>query len=243
MPAQLSRRAARVLGVLLALVAQGVALAGCGGSSHGNGIASKSPRAILQAAQTAAEGASSAHVVGSITRPTGTETFDIEILAGKGAHGSVTVEGATFDLIETAGTVYMKGNAAFYARVGGSAADKREAGKLLHGKWIKAPASAAQFAPLLHLADLHTLVSTSLAGHAAPRSVGTSVVNGTPVVGVADPSLGETVYVATSGTPYPVQIAKSGTDGGTITFGAWNGSVILAPPAHAIDITTLQPHG
>jgi hypothetical protein len=238
MSAQPSRRAARMPVVLLALVAQGAALAGCGGSSHGSGIASKPPRAIVQAAQTAAEAASSAHVVGTITRPTGSETFDIEILAGKGAHGSVSVEGASFSLIETAGTVYMKGNAAFYTRVGGA-----EAAKLLNGKWIKAPASEARFAPLLKLTDLHGLVSSSLAGHATLHSVGTRVVNRTPVVGVTDPALGETVYVATNGTPYPVEITKTGTNSGTITFGSWNGSVLLVPPAHAIDVAALQSHG
>jgi hypothetical protein len=232
------RLVARAPGVLLVLVLQGFVLAGCGSSSHGNGVASKSPRAIVEAAQTAAEAATSAHVVGSIARAGGSETFDIEILAGKGAHGSVSVEGATFAVIEDAGTVYLKGNAAFYTRVGG-----RKAGELLHGKWLRAPASGAKFAPLLRLTDLHGLVSSSLAGHAGLRSLGASVVNGTRVVGVTDAALGETVYVATNGKPYPVEITKSGSGGGVVSFGAWNAPVALVPPARAIDISALQPHG
>jgi hypothetical protein len=236
--AQPRRRAARALAGVALLTAQCAVLAGCGSSSRGNGVASKPPLRILAAAQAAADAATSVHVVGSIEGTRAHESFDIEILAGKGTHGIVTVAGASFELIETAGTVYVKGDAAFYERIGGVKAARR-----LVGKWLKAPVTDPKLQPLLRLTDLHSLISVSLAGHAGLLSAGTSVVGGVHVVGVGDAAKGETVYVATNGAPYPVEIAKSGLGGGTITLTRWNAPVLLVAPAPAIDISALQPHG
>jgi hypothetical protein len=235
MPPQRLPRAARVFPAPLPLALACAALAGCGSSGHG--VASKPPREIIAAALSAAESASSVHVTGSIDARAAHESFDIVIVAGKGAHGTVSTRDSNFELIETGGTVYLRGNAAFYRRIGGA-----EAARLLHGKWLKAPATGAKLAPLLRLADLHSLVSSSLAGHARLASAGASVVRGVAVVGVRDASAAETVYVATSGRPYPVEIAKTGSGGGTITFDAWDAPVALIPPARAIDISALQAH-
>jgi hypothetical protein len=237
MSARARRRAARALAALALLVPQGAALAGCGSSSTGNGVASKQPAQILAAAQSAAGAARSVHVTGSIEGTRAHESFDIEILAGKGTRGTVTAGEANFELIEAAGTVYLRGDAAFYAKVGGA-----EAARRLQGKWLKAPASDPTLAPLLRLTDLHSLISVSLAGHTGLSSAGTSVLGGVHVVAVRDAGKGETVYVATNGRPYPVEISKTGLGGGTITLDRWNAPVLLVTPAHAIDISALQPH-
>jgi hypothetical protein len=236
--AQPRRRAARALAALVLLIPQGAALAGCGSSSHGNGVASKPPREILAAAQAASDSASSVHVSGSIEGARAHESFDIEILATRGSRGTVTVGGASFELLEAAGTVYVRGDAAFYERIGG-----KEAARRLEGRWLKAPATDPKLQPLLRLSDLHSLISVSLAGHTGLTSAGTSVVDNVRVVGVRDPAKGETVYVATNGPAYPIEISKSGLGGGTIVLDRWNAPVLLVPPAHAIDISALQPKG
>jgi hypothetical protein len=51
--------------------------------------------------------------------------------------------------------------------------------------------------------------------------------------------MGGTLSVATSGQPYPVQIAKGGASGGTISFDQWNASVPLTAPAGAVDLNAL----
>jgi hypothetical protein len=233
------RRLARARAPLLLILLQGAALAGCGGSSHhGNGVAERSPTAILAAAQAASEAASSVHVRGSIEGASAHESFDIEILARRGTRGSVTTGGASFELIETGGTLYLKGDAAFYERVGG-----KEAARRLQGKWLKAPATDPRVRPVLRLTDLHGLVSVSLAGHSRLAAAGTSVIDGVPVVGVRDSAKRETVYVATSGQPYPMQISKTGIGAGTLRLDRWNARVALAPPAHAIDLAALQSNG
>jgi hypothetical protein len=65
-------------------------------------------------------------------------------------------------------------------------------------------------------------------------------VDGQKVVAVTDKTKGGTLYVATTGKPYPVQISKPGAGGGRVVFDHWNASVALTAPANAIDLTQLQ---
>jgi hypothetical protein len=213
-------------------------LSSCGSSTHGNGVASQKPAQILAAAQAAANGARSVHVTGAIKGKHASESFDVELLAGRGARGTVTLSGASFQLIEIDGTFYLQGSPAFYERIGGSAA-----AKLLEGKWLKAPAAGEKFRPLTRLTDLRSLVASALAEHSDVKAVGARTVDGRQVVGVSDLQRHETIYVATSGKPYPIEIAKSGSGGGRITFDRWDAPVTLSPPERAIDISKLQAGG
>ena len=60
------------------------------------------------------------------------------------------------------------------------------------------------------------------------------------MVGLTDQTQGGTLYVATSGKPYPVKLAKGGAGGGTLTFDRWNQPVSITPPANAIDLAQLR---
>jgi hypothetical protein len=235
--ASVRRRLTFVAG--LSLVVALAALAGCGGSSSGNGVASKSPTEIIAAARTAADGASAVHVSGS-TVTTGTPiTLDLSLVAGKGGRGRIAENGLSFELIELEGTIYIKGSAAFYKHFAGAAA-----AQLLQGKWLKAPATSASFAGLSSLIELHKLLDAALASsNKALVSTGTRTVKGQAVVGVKDTAQGETIYVATTGKPYPVAATKSGAGGGTIAFAEWDKPVTLTAPANAVDIEQLQHSG
>ena len=58
-----------------------------------------------------------------------------------------------------------------------------------------------------------------------------------------DTTKNETLYVATTGKPFPVELTKNGTDGGTIAFAEWDKPVTLTAPANAVDIEQLQHSG
>jgi hypothetical protein len=219
------------LPVLLALL-----LAGCGSSSSsGNGVASKSPTQIVEAAKAAAAGAVSAHVAGSIVSGGKPISLDMELVAGKGGKGRIAVEGLSVQLIEVDKAVYINGSSAFYSHLAGSAA-----AQLLQGKWLKAPASNGNFASFSSLTNLGELVGSTLASHGALTRSPVTTVDGQKVVGVTDAAKGGTLYVATTGTPYPIELAKTGAGGGKITFDRWNRPVTLAPPASSININQLQ---
>jgi hypothetical protein len=209
-------------------------LAGCGSSSSGNGVASKSADEIVAASKAAADAAHSAHVSGSVVSNGSPITLDLD-LGARGGRGHLALSGLGFELIQTGGTVYIKGSAAFYRKIGGATA-----AQLLEGRWLKAPTTTPEFASISSLTDLHRLVDATLSSHGSLIKTQTTTVNGTHVVGVTDQSKGGTLYVATTGKPYPVQIAKGGAGGGTVSFDRWNESVTISPPPNAIDITQLR---
>jgi hypothetical protein len=224
-----------VAGSALGLALLASALIGCGGSSPaGNGVASKAPAQIVAAAKAAADEAASVHISGSIVEGVPL-SLDMQLLAGKGGRGRITQNGVSFELITLGGTVYIKGSPAFYRRIGGQAA-----AQLFQGKWLKAPASSGQFAPISALTDLRKLLDTTLASHGTLAKGAVTTVRGRKVVAVNDLAKGGVLYVASTGKPFPAEIARGGANGGHIVFDRWNQAVTISPPPNAINLTQLQ---
>jgi hypothetical protein len=215
-------------------------LAGCGSSSSasstpGNGVSAKTPDQIVEAAKAAAAAAVSAHVAGSIVSEGKPISIDMELLAGKGGKGEIKLEGLSVQIVEVDKAVYMNGSEAFYAHLAGT-----EAAKLLQGKWLKAPTSSGDFASFSSLTDLKKLVGGTLAAHGKLKAAGSATVEGQPAVGVTDSGAEGTLYVASTGTPYPLEIVKHGASGGKVVFNRWNKPVTLTPPANWININRLK---
>jgi hypothetical protein len=230
LPRRLSRRWAPALGALA------LAIAGCGSSSpSGNGLASKSPDAIVAAAKEAATHAATVHISGSTVSGNRPISLNMELVAGKGAKGHLTVGGLGIDIVEVEHAFYLNGSPAFYRSVAGAAA-----AQLLQGKWLKAPANSGEFASLAQLTNLTTLLGSSLSSHGTLAKGAETTIGGQRAIPIHDTTRGGTLYVAATGTPYPLEISKSGSEAGTVTFGEWNKPVTLTPPAGAINITQLQ---
>jgi hypothetical protein len=221
-------------GLSVAAVLAVAVISGCGSSSTGNGVASKTPTQIVAGAKILADAAKSVHVSGTLRTATSPIALNMILLAGKGGRGQLTENGLSLQLIQIHGTAYIKGSAAFYRQIAGPAA-----AQVLQGRWLKAPASSGNLAPLASLTDLSKLLDTALAAHGPLTKGRVTSVNGQKVIGVKDTSTGGTLYVATTGPPYPVQITMSGGGGG-ITFAGWNQPVSVFAPANAIDVTQLQ---
>jgi hypothetical protein len=221
----------------LALMLAVIAFAsGCGGSSsEGNGVAAKSPNEIVASAKTLADAAKSVHVSGTLKSAGTPITINMTLLAGKGGSGQLSQNGLSFQLIQIHGTVYIKGSAAFYQHIAGAAA-----ANLLQGRWLKAPASTGGLAALASLTDLHKLLDATLASHGTLRKGAVTNVNGQKAIAVTDSSTGGTLYVATTGPPYPVKVSMGGSASGAVTFSQWNQPVTVIAPANAIDVTKLQ---
>ncbi len=213
-----------------------LALAACGGSgSSGNGEASKPATQILTDAVNVAQKAPSVRVSGSIVDSGQPVSVDLKLVNGKGGTGSMTIQGAPVQIIDINNTLYMKGSDAFWSKVGGNSSIV----SLLHGKWLKAPATGS-YASLANLTSMKTLFGQLLTGHGTLTKGSTGKVNGQSAVGVTDSAKGGTIYVATTGTPYPLQLAKTGGNGGAVNFSEYGNSVTLSAPSHAIDITQLH---
>jgi hypothetical protein len=218
-----------------ALALSALALAACGSSSSsGNGEASKPANQILSDAVSAAQGASSVRVSGSIVDNGQPVSVDLKLVNGKGGSGSMTIQGAPVQIVDVSNTLYMNGSDAFWNKVGGGSAVVA----LLHGKWLKAPATG-NFSSLASLTSIHTLFSQLLTSHGTLTKGSTKTVNGQSAIGITDSAKGGTIYIATTGKPYPVQLAKTGGSGGTVNFSDYGASVSLTAPSNSIDISKL----
>lgn len=220
------RRAASAL-----LIAGAIGVAGCGGPS-GNGVAAKSPDAIITASRQAALTATSLHVAGSVPASGAPTSFDLSLVAGHGATGSLTINRVRFDLIRIGRAIYVKGSPAFYRRFG------RTAAQLLVGRWLKGDATAGSFSGIGPFTDLQTFLGKVLSPGLRLTKGTASTIAGVPSIAVRDPS-GGTLRVATTGKPYPVTITQTGASGGTVTFDRWNAAVLLRAPADAVDLKQL----
>jgi hypothetical protein len=224
-------RSRLVIAGFVALAVAG-AVSACGGSSD-NGVASKSPDAIVSAASAAIEAAQTVHISGSVASGNTPVTLDLSLVSGKGATGSMSESGLSFQIVALDQTVYINGSPAFWSHFGGSAA-----AALLTGRWLKAP-ETGQFASLAEVTDLKRLIGGLLASHGTLTKGPTTTINGRKVIAVSDATQGGTLYVATTGKPYPIQISKPGSQGGQLAFDRFNEPVSLTAPPNAIDISQL----
>jgi hypothetical protein len=221
--------------VLAALSLAGLAsVTGCGSSS--NGVASKTATEILVAARTAAASASSVHVTSSSNIGREKATFHASLAKDQG-HTQLSVLGVDLEVIHTGNTIYIKGNRVFDARL------ERTLGvKIPSGVWLKGPANGTlkRFGPLASISgELGTILSAR-----GPLTKGKATkIAGQPAIQRKEAAkLGpRTLYVATTGEPYPLLSRRSGRETGQTTFSGWNDPVTLSAPANAVEISQLQP--
>jgi hypothetical protein len=230
MRVRLQLLAALSLGLALA-----VALAGCGGSSSNGGLAAKTPAEILAAAKSAAEGAATVHIAGSIVSDGQPISLDMELVGDKGGKGRLTLGGLGIQLLDLDRTVFVKGNTAFYSHFLGAGAPQQ-----LRGKWLKASAEKGALAELASLADLHEVINTALEDHGAVSRADATTIDGHKALAITDLADGGTLYVAATGVPYPLEIAEARTGAGKLIFNRWNQPVTLAAPTDAVDIDQLK---
>jgi hypothetical protein len=154
------------------------------------------------------------------------------LVANRGAKGSLSLDGASFEVVAIGHTVYISGSRSFWRRFAGPAAS------LFAGKWLKAPMSG-QFGSISQLTNLSQLFGKLLSSHAVVTKAALTTVAGQRVVPLTDKTNGGTLYIAVNGPAYPIEIYKPGANGGHFYFSRFNRVVTLQAPAHAIDIAKL----
>jgi len=216
----------------LALLLLALTLAGCGGSGS-NGEASKSASAILADARQAALATDSVRVSGTIHELDQTIGLDLSIANGGGG-GTMTIRGSKVDVVRAGDNAYIRGGAAFYQRLGGGAA----AARLLAGKWLKVPSSNPDFSPLVELTDLHAFVTQALKPEGTVTKGAEKTVDGQKAIELKS-SNGGSLFVATTGKPYPVEFVGGGSSSGTVRLSDWGSAKAPSAPKDSIDINAL----
>jgi hypothetical protein len=215
------------------LVSIAIVLGGCGGGASTNGEATKPAGDVLADAKQAALAAESAHISGSIVEDGAPITLDLQLLRGTGAKGTMSENRLRFDVIRAGSAVYIRGSDAFLRKFAGAGGVT-----LLHGRWLKGSSTSGDLAALTPLTDLAKLFNGALGTHGTLKNRGETTHDGKKVVAIRDASRGGTLYVAATGTPYPVAIAED-KGRGELRFDKWNESVSVKAPKDAVDMSKL----
>jgi hypothetical protein len=223
-------------GALALLLASALLVAGCGSSgAKSNGEAQKTAQQVATDAINAAVAASGVHVAGSIISSGTPLTLDIRIVKGVGGSGQMSEQGLAFSLIRVGDKAYIKGSDAFYKKFAGAAV-----ATLLHDKWLEGSATTGSLASLTALTDISKLFNGILGSHGTLTNEGATTYKGQKVVAVKDASKGGTLYVAATGTPYPVAlVSPSASKQGSLTFSDWNKTVSITAPKGAVNVGSL----
>jgi hypothetical protein len=221
-------------------VASATLLTACGGGSTaagsspaakstGNGIEKLAAADIMTKMDAAASAATSVHVVGKASQ------VSLDLTIGKdGADDTVGVGGPPVEVLRVGTDYYMKGDAAFWTKTANA-----QVAKVVAGKYVKVTAAqAADYQSFTNMSDFFT--GMLKAGGTVTKGAVTTV-DGQRALTLTDTSDGSLLFVALDGPPLPLKSSKSGSDGGSVTFSAWNQPVTVSAPAAAdvIDMAAL----
>ena len=231
---RMGRRFSTGLSAVAVLATLATLAAGCGGGgSSSNGEATKSAAAVFNDARRAALAASSVHVAGALSDQGKSLAIDLVLAHGKGK-GRIAQGGLFFEMVRVGNVAYIKGTDGFLQQFAGATA-----AQLLHDKWLKGPVGTGPLASLAPLTDIDKLFNGAFGTHGKLTNKGETLFQGQKVVAIKDASDGSTLYVAASGTPYPLAAGQGGTSKSSIRFDHWNDAVSIDAPKGAVDIGKL----
>jgi hypothetical protein len=203
------------------------------------GEAAKSPAEILRDATTAMTSAPVVLVTGTVQSKDGRTS--LKIASGHGTGGGVMfLDGQEFDIVVAAPNVYVKGTAAAWATVSGNPA----AGAVLGGRWVQSTTDDKDFSGLASLADLSGLSQSMLTVSGTLTKGPVTDFQGRKAIPLHDDGAEPgTLYVAATGTPYPLGLVRTTGEPGQVVFSHYGKAKIPAPPAQFVSLSQLQSAG
>lgn len=233
-----ARRQAAIGALTLPLLAAAlsVPLAGCGSSQED--ITAKPPAAILAASANAARQAGSVVVVNRSKVGNLSTGFELRLAGEEDGTARTSLGPSDSEVIRAGGTVYVKASPVLAERLA-----KTTGAHIPVGSWLQAPASNPQVAPSAFLTKPDGELVFLL------HDPNLALIKG-PVVTIKGKKAIElktrgklytgAIYIAATGTPYPITIVKHGQENSTITFTGWNQPIHLSPPPKATSISQLE---
>jgi len=219
-------------------------IAGCGGGgASDNGVAGKSAQDILNDAATALSSAQSVHLAGiapattasAATGNTGAVNIDVKLSRTGDADGTIKVQGANVRIIVVKGAIYLKSKQLF-EQVGGA-----QAAALLDDNWVKlsvtAPGASQITSGIGQLTDFTKLADNLRHPTGTVSKGGQATINGQSAIAVSDSQ--STLYVATTGKAYPLQVQSKSDSSQKLNFTEYDQNLSVTAPGGALDISQL----
>jgi hypothetical protein len=171
----------------------------------------RGPAELLQQARDAFLAAPSVHVTGTAVRGADAFVLDARLRGSSGGTATVKTSGQTVDVVRVGAVAYVGGDLAFWRSVTGDEARARA----LVGSWLRTGAGQPQFAAYVAFTQPSTYADV-LPDPAGPATLGvTTLIRGMSVIAVRDES-GSTLYVARTGSAYPLRL--DGLTAGQVVF-------------------------
>jgi hypothetical protein len=187
---------------------------------------------VFAGAEKAMLGAKNFHTLGHFNDG-GTLTSLNLSMSPSGGGGSVQLPGVTMDLVVAAHTVYVKADEKSWLKLTGS----QPTAQLVADRWIKAPASNADFASFAQLTNSKTFITQLLSGQPKfSRLPNTGSWGGHKAVVLTDPQ-GDKLYIAEGTLPYLLHLQGQGRgSSGFVTFSDFGKAPMPPVPANAISL-------
>ncbi|MFJ5264088.1 hypothetical protein ACIQAC_26860 [Streptomyces sp. NPDC088387] len=236
-----------LVGAVCALAVTGFGLTGCSSEDPDagtNGVGKLTPDKIQVKTRAAADAAAAVRLSGNVTAGGTTYRLDMRLKADGGS-GSVTAEGATFQLLRIGEQLFLMADAQFWTD-GGKSGDEGSGGEgaggdesgsdtaaadKLDGKYVKVPEGDPSYKRFSGFTDKDVLLDGLLTLHGSLSTDGRHEAAGVRTIRITgDKGAGGSLDVSLEGTPYPLRLGRAG-DAGTLTFSDWGKDFALKEPA------------
>ncbi|MET9729883.1 hypothetical protein ABZZ79_04185 [Streptomyces sp. NPDC006458] len=235
-PGRIRRRIAQIAAVC-ALAVTGTGLTGCGSEDPDagtNGVGKLPPAKIQSETRAAAGSVDAVRLSGTVVA--GGRTYQLDMrLKEDGGSGSLTAQGAAFELLRIGDELFLKADAGFWNHEDGKGEhekgddDSAAAGKL-GGKYVKVPQGDPSYKRFSGFTDKDVLLESLLTLHGALATDGHHEQSGVRTIRITgDKGSGGTLDVSLEGKPYPLRLVRAG-GAGTLSFSDWGKDFALKQP-------------
>jgi len=187
-----------------------------------NGEQTKPATQVLADAKSALFNAAAVHVTGSQSQAGKTKTLDVQF-QGQDTAGTITTSGITVNIVKTAGKIYIKAPAKYWAALLGPTVAPKFA-----NRWLVQDDAKAGNVSSITVQGLAASLNSTDSG--LKPAVTTSTLDGHPTAFVTQQD-GSQLIVAATGAPVPLELINKGAVPATLHFtGYGKNQAITAPP-------------
>jgi hypothetical protein len=159
-----------------------------------------------------------------------TVSFDLTLVQNVGCQGTIAQsKTATFQLVETGGSIWLKPSAAYYASLKLSQA----AQALVADKWIKVKSTDSQIGDLPKICSFSGLFGSLKTPSGASFVATPTTYQGQSAYEVTQSGQAGYAFITNTGTPLLAKLAEPGANGGVITFTEYSTPLTITTPTAA----------
>ncbi|MBM2614532.1 hypothetical protein JIG36_03055 [Actinoplanes sp. LDG1-06] len=201
----------------------------------GNGVEALEAAQILEKAKAALAQAKSFHMKGTMKSEDGKIGLDFKV-AGEELAGSMTMDGPKLEMLAVGGKRYIRPDETFWG-LGNTPEKAAQIAATVGDRWVLVPTKNQSFNGMFGATDVGDL----LENEGAVTKGKVEQIDGKPAIGLVDGDPeGGTLYIATTGEPYPVRLAGPTPADGALTFSEYGETFADIKAPAAAEVVNLE---